>query len=233
MPKQYSYSGSFIEKFKIELNKHMELSFLSRKVIEILPFRYIDITSLLQYEHDIEIVKSDFLIYYIDYAFKLLGENPWLNQISFEDFCDYILPYRISHEALDQGWKDSLRQPLEGSLKEIIVFHDDKKYSSFHWSRNLGLMFDLHYASKDFNIANIHFERFECQNSSLAKLFFYRAIGVPAALEYIPAWANSNGHHYWVTIIDPRLRDVKFEEIVERKAPKIYRRTYSYNSNIY
>ena len=33
----------------------------------------------------------------------------------------------------------------------------------------------------------------------------------------------------WVTIIDPRLRDVKFEEIVERKAPKIYRRTYSYN----
>ena len=28
MPKQYSYSGSFIEKFKIELNKHMELSFL-------------------------------------------------------------------------------------------------------------------------------------------------------------------------------------------------------------
>lgn len=229
MPKQYSYSGSFIEKFKIELNKHRELSFLSRKVIEILPFRYIDITSFLQYEHDIEIIKSDFLIYYIDYAFKLLGENPWLNQISFEDFCDYILPYRISHEALDQGWKDSLRQPLEGSLKEIIVFHDDKKYSSFHWSRNLGLMFDLHYASKDFNIANVHFERFECQNSSLAKLFFYRAIGVPAALEYIPAWANSNGHHYWVTIIDPRLRDAKFEEIVERKAPKIYRRTYSYN----
>ena len=34
----------------------------------------------------------------------------------------------------------------------VIVFHDDKKYSSFHWSRNLGLMFDLHYASKDFNI---------------------------------------------------------------------------------
>jgi hypothetical protein len=229
MPKQYSYSGRFMEKFQIEINKHRKLSFLSKKVIEILPFRYTNITNFLYREYDIETIKGDFLIHHIDYAFKLLKENPWLDQISFEDFCDYILPYRVNHETLDQVWRDSLRRPLERALKEITTFYDDKKYSSFHWSRSLGLMSELNYVSKDFDIANIHFERFECQNSSYSKLLFYRAIGVPAALEYIPAWANSNGHHYWVTIIDPRLRDTKFEEIVERKAPKIYRRTYSYN----
>ena len=55
-------------------------------------------------------IKSAYLIANINQAFRIWEEAPWHKEVSFETFCCYILPYRISDEQLadDVHWRDTL-----------------------------------------------------------------------------------------------------------------------------
>lgn len=52
-------------------------------------------------KNDLETITSDYLIRQIELAFKAWGK-PWSKNISFEDFCNYILPYRAANEPLSE-----------------------------------------------------------------------------------------------------------------------------------
>lgn len=49
---------------------------------------------MLTRKKDIEVVDSAFLVEHIEWAFKVWKEQPWGGNVNFEDFCEYILPYR-------------------------------------------------------------------------------------------------------------------------------------------
>ena len=49
--------------------------------------------------YDIHTIGSDFLIRQIELAFEA-WDKPWAREVSFEDFCRYILPYRSQYEML-------------------------------------------------------------------------------------------------------------------------------------
>ncbi len=49
---------------------------------------------------DIDAVTASFLIENIDYAF-MAWELPWAKQYSFDEFCQYVLPYRSGYEYLN------------------------------------------------------------------------------------------------------------------------------------
>lgn len=63
--------------------------------------------SQLTYKRDIETVDSAFLVNHIEWAFKVRREQPWGKNVSFDDFCEYILPYRIGDEPLS-AWREEL-----------------------------------------------------------------------------------------------------------------------------
>ena len=46
------------------------------------------------YNYDLQILTSDFLINHIDNSFKAWQNNPQTRNISFSDFCNFILPYK-------------------------------------------------------------------------------------------------------------------------------------------
>ena len=50
---------------------------------------------------------ADFLIDNIEWAFKVWNEQPWGKNVSFADFCEYILPYRIEDEPL-KPWREKV-----------------------------------------------------------------------------------------------------------------------------
>ena len=52
-------------------------------------------------------ISPEFLIENIDWAFKVREEQPWSKNVSWEDFCEYILPYRIKDECL-KPWREKL-----------------------------------------------------------------------------------------------------------------------------
>lgn len=55
---------------------------------------------------DIHEIDSAFLCENIDYAFMVWEKYPWNRNTSFDDFCEYILPYRIKDEKLTKWRKE-------------------------------------------------------------------------------------------------------------------------------
>ncbi len=52
---------------------------------------------------DIDTVKANYLISHIDNSIKA-WRSPWSNHLTFDDFCRYILPYRVDTEPLED-WR--------------------------------------------------------------------------------------------------------------------------------
>ena len=55
----------------------------------------------------------------IDRAFQVWKSAPWYKEVSFEMFCRYILPYRVSDEQLVEHWRDSLIQSYVGYIRGV------------------------------------------------------------------------------------------------------------------
>ena len=62
-------------------------------------------TALFFHRPDVEVIKAQYLINNIEWAFKVWREAPWGKQISFDHFCNEILPYRVGSEPLEE-WRE-------------------------------------------------------------------------------------------------------------------------------
>ena len=61
---------------------------------------------------DINIVTPEYLIDNIDRSFAALDKTGWKDQVSFNDFCEYILPYRVGNEPLENWRKDIVHDSI-------------------------------------------------------------------------------------------------------------------------
>ena len=52
--------------------------------------------------YDSHVITASYLIRNIDHAFGMWEKQPWGKYIKFEDFCEYILPYRVAFEPLSE-----------------------------------------------------------------------------------------------------------------------------------
>ena len=97
------------------------------------PFGQIDQTYARRWGHytyrnlpkiyDAHIITAEYLIDNIDRAFDNWQKRPWNRSLSFEDFCEYLLPYRIGDEPLEE-WRELYEKKYGYLLDSILV--DDK-----------------------------------------------------------------------------------------------------------
>ncbi|MBD0833713.1 discoidin domain-containing protein [Aestuariibaculum sediminum] len=66
---------------------------------------------------DLQTVKANQLIENIDYAFKV-WENPWAKHLNFDQFCEYVLPYRNLTEPITQ-WRKEVYEDYKSELKKV------------------------------------------------------------------------------------------------------------------
>ena len=69
-------------------------------------------------KHDIREVDSAYLCNNIEWAFKVWREQPWGKNVSFETFCEYILPYRIEDETLEY-WREMYYEKYNSLLDSL------------------------------------------------------------------------------------------------------------------
>jgi len=106
MDAHYSYQSDEWDKFQVELdslfkkelnNDKLKPAFDSiSKKYNLFDVRYIS---------DLHTVNAKFLILNIDEAFKA-WQSPYAKHLSFDDFCEYILPYRVGKEPLSDWRKE-------------------------------------------------------------------------------------------------------------------------------
>ena len=189
------------------------------------PFDHIGYRQQLDIQEDVKYIKADFLIHQIELAFNQWQTRPWNEGVDFENFKEYLLPYRVENEPLDY-WRDSI-SPLQKNLETYSTYYDNFRHSiSQIENRFRTFLFMLDKKIPEPDLKNF---KSDCIPTSKANLFVLRILGVPSAIDFIPHFANRNGRHYWATAIDPRINSTQVYQVGIYKAPKIYRRTYSHN----
>ena len=224
MPGHYGYEGEGLDAFRLELDSLYPGSPYLRQALQSVYFRTSELGNMVRRVDDIQEINADFLVKHIERCFAMRERLPWLKETTFEEFCDYVLPYRCEHERLEDV----------AALQDTSLFCKE----AFRLAMRLEDMNDLPCAVARFCAPDgypasawlpspfrYHY-RLSCYEMALVQFYAWRAMGVPCAMELIPAWGDVNGSHTYATVIDSYFRDGFPEEFRYHKIPKVYRMMY-------
>jgi hypothetical protein len=188
---------------------------------------------------DIEIIKGDFLINNIESAFQSWRKSPAKN-ISFDDFCEYILPYRVSVEPI-QDWRSAYSKKFSWvsektkatSIKNILPYIavDERSWFSDTWGKE-----DRKEPLPRLGALQLLFRKNgRCEDIADMEVFTLRSQGIPASLDIIPYWATASDSHFLNTVFDDKMTAIPYDvsrtpsinNPIAREPSKVIRMTYS------
>ena len=163
--------------------------------------------------YDAQIMTADYLINHIDHAFKVWDSRPWAQHYSFEEFCRYVLPYRLADEPLT-AWRENYYQKYASRVDSLYsgsdivckiqavekIFHED----GFRWNELFSSLPHLG--------ANYLLERpiGVCRESCDLSVYLLRALGIPAVTDHYIVSPHTSGSHSWNALRDTTGRIVPF-----------------------
>lgn len=180
--------------------------------------------------YDLDVITADYLIQNIDLAFEAWDRYKKSFSYTFDDFCNYVLPYRDGHEPLD-NWRKEGFDKFGFLLDSLSAPLDIAKYII----PNLKIYYNVGMSKYPYPLSFEeikHAGRGSCEHLSFYLTQSLRAIGIPAASEIIPVWANRSSGHRWNVVKDTtgKFVDIGFgpdagNEVLY-KVSKIYRQVY-------
>ena len=127
-------------------------------------------------------------------AYKALQESSWKKTVSFADYQEYILPYKLTNEIFDT-WRDSLYcyhqkliilHPEFKNIDSLHQYHISKTYNALSSKVALRKYFP---SEENYSWLNITKEG-DCVSRCRYAMYHLRAAGAPATFDYIPNWGN-------------------------------------------
>ena len=221
MPGHYTLEGELIDKYHDEFQKRSGVSYFTRKMFDLTLKSKREVLLNSVKKEDIFCIKADYLIHHINAAFALRETCSWLQNVPFDVFLEYILPYRLEHENLD-FWLDSLKI-LPEELNEMR-YKEDINRSVLDLDRHVHLKMPTAFYDEQL-IKNMVYSN--CYDEARRDVFLKRAKGIPAAIDFIPYYPHRNGYHHWETIVSSGVKYIKNVHL--KKVAKVYRRTFSRN----
>lgn len=191
--------------------------------------------------NDIKNVKSDFIINNIELAFKSWYRITEENRASFDEFCNYVLPYRSDNEPLEFSSRESLLKKYSWVYKYIdkkhgLKFVVDSIASEFAFK---SLVKISEYYPQPLSISQIEKSRMGlCDDGVNYLVNVFRALGIVSAKDMVPHWGNHHGSgHSWIYVKYGKEEystnvqggnDLKVSYKNE-SVPKVFRKTFAYN----
>jgi len=191
---------------------------------------------------DIDTIRADFLIKQVDYAFRAWREKPWAKKLSFDDFCNYVLPYRGSNEPLED-WREYFWEKYKdiqsrisdstGPVAAARLINDDIM-SWFTFNDR------YYYHPTDQSLSEMLQNKMgRCEDMTNITIYAMRANGLAVTSDYTPAWANAGGNHAWNSILISGAKVIPFmgaerapgDYSLQYKPAKVYRKMFSEQKN--
>jgi hypothetical protein len=129
MPYHYYYTGEEVD-YEKQFFKMLHETTLSPEVIadSLNRGKMNEQFGKTELKYDIQEMDSAYLVRNIDWAFKVWHEQPWGKKVSFENFCEYMLPYRVGDECPVE-WRERLYDKYNSLLDSIRL----KPESVYPW----------------------------------------------------------------------------------------------------
>jgi hypothetical protein len=188
--------------------------------------------------NDLDVISDSFLIENIDYAFKAWREKPWAKSLSFENFCEYVLPYRGSNEPLE-SWRKPLYEKY-ADLESRMIDPTDPIEAARLINQDVMSWFGFdsiyYFHPTDQGYAEmIRHGKGRCEDMTNMAIYAMRANGLAVTSDYTPFWADAGNNHAWNAIVTAQGKVIPFmgaeaapgEYRLFHKLAKAYRKTYS------
>ena len=163
------------------------------------------------YSSDLKTISPDFLIRRIDESVSRWESSPWKDETPFEDFLRFILPYRV-YESWWDGAEDYYRSILADSVAvwSPLGMHEvAEKIRSYvsNGFRQDAYFFRLHpYMSPTRFENTVKAKIGVCYDFNASVITALRAFCIPATINAVPNWGNSNASHFWTEVIGTPVR---------------------------
>lgn len=167
----------------------------------------------LDTKEDLRSLKAVYLIENIEQAFAAWERSPGRENITFETFCNYILPYK-NYNEYPESWRKELYERYDwilqdsitgSSMDEVVCAYNDDLQTWFRYSNYLDS-----YPGR-ISINNLlQGGRGNCADMSGLAAYVGRALGLPVALDYMSQWATNNGGHSWNALIINEKESIPF-----------------------
>lgn len=199
---------------------------------------------------DIEIIKSDYLIANIDKAFLQWKEGEWTAHLSFQDFCEYLLPYKAVELQPFDNWRDSAKNRYNKGLDELQ--YCDAYKGSAVWAAhriNNQLREVVQPYLLDYNMHPIHRLSTKtklpfgvCEDYVEMATSIMRSSGIPVMMDFTPQWPFLDLGHSWNILLANNGKNIPFSGAesnpgephkLGEKMAKVYRRTYAHNAEMH
>ena len=176
---------------------------------------------------DAERLKAADLIAEIDLAFKAWRENVYTRGCSFEEFCEYILPYRREEGLVI----DDARREFYGRHHGDFYSEEGKDFIR-ETDSLLFLYKDLthapYYVPQIPMLTAAAFEEVKtgtCEQRCWFNSLLLSSLGMAVTVDFVPAWGNRNSGHTWnAVVVDGR--SYAFESFWDENRWK-YKRIYN------
>lgn len=230
MPGHGWYEGPELDKYKQWIDSaYRQMDFVFKATLYEAFFQQPHATHDLVRKEDIENLDSDFLITYIDSTFSAIGKRPWLQEITFRQMCEYVLPYRVGHEKPRQLYRlqDSVFKSEIAGIIHCNDIYDATTTFSLHEPQTFKEKKEIpiYYRGN-----NISYELSGCIGHAVSRSWRAKLMLCPVATDLTPAYPNRDSRHCWSVIVN-NLQPNHISNLSTNlnTLGKIYRITYSHN----
>lgn len=192
---------------------------------------------------DIDIVTADFLIENIDTAFEQWRNGAWAGHLTFDEFCEILLPYKCFEGQPLEDWRAACKGVCEGDLERFGLcddYHQNAYIAATEVNRRMkevtpqkfGRMSTLP-IFRPTTVMNLPCAY--CPTYCKSCVLLMRSKGIPVCYDFIPQWSNRHKGHSWNTVYTPRFGYLEFSphetdpgtvHYPHLKMPKIFRVVY-------
>lgn len=158
----------------------------------------------IKIKQDLQHLRADYLIKNIEQAHLAWESAPWKDAVSYNAFCNFILPYK-SFSEYPEKWRSWLQEKYAGILETRKVPKTMEDYccafveEERSWFRYSEVFFNLPSTLSIRNIFKV--KQGACVEMANLAAYTSRAWGIPVAIDFTPQWANHTAGHAWNALI--------------------------------
>lgn len=250
MPLHYSYGGSY-EGYCDAVDSILSLKYDLQRTSFLIDSCSKRHQRTITFQPDIEHLKADYLIRNIDSAYSQWQYGHWAQHLTFDDFCEYLLPYKLMDQQPMDNWREQLFSLFNGDVYQlesicsdykanpraaVCFINDELKKHNHQLLNSSSNYFPIMRAT---TLINKPFGT--CVDYTFAAAALMRSKGIPVTIDYTPQWPDRNFGHYWNTVFTTRKKNYEFngfesnpseEHYPDAKFAKVFRITYKPNDEI-
>ena len=194
---------------------------------------------------DPDAVTPEYLIGNIDHAFDRWRNGNFARHLSFPEFCEWLLPYRLTNENLCE-WRERLYGEYKRGIESLRQIAD--KNRSAYWAAaqvNDLLKQDRIFIHLIPHLGGVNLpapvlaslRMGECDDYAFKATYTMRACGIPVCVDFTPQWPTRPHGHHWNVVLNNNGRAVPFMGSESNPGypcksdyvyGKVYRYTYEY-----